>query len=289
MSCFFIKEPVVKPPCFILLGRNGDLIQMLPAFFEIYKRTAQRPIVITSNDYAGVLDGVSYVQAVVANWQWWEGIPNAKQLADEKFGGGTVLQWWHDGATFVDNPGGIILQSHGRSWGIDINNWPDYGTSMWERAGFTRTEMQTLPLVFDRRDFGRELELYNRVKGRSTKPILLVNLRGESSPFAAVPEVMGILDNWGSSLNIIDLSNIRAERIYDLLGLYDRAAGLITSDTSTLHLAAGSKTPYVAYIVGGWTSSVPKRNCKLQINYTEAAKQPELQKLAEFVRKIAQP
>lgn len=277
MKCFFIKEPKIKPPCFVLLGRYGDLIQLFPAFKAVRDRTGQRPVLIVSADYASVCEGVSYVQPVAINASWWEGVPVAKRLADEHYGGGLVLQWWNDPATIVENPGGMILQSHGREWGVDLARWPDYGTSMWDRAGFTREEMKSLPLVFDRRNYQRELELYNSVKGKNNKPMLLLNFRGESSPFAPYPEVMGVLNNYGSTFHIVDLATIRGERIYDLLGLYDRAVASVQIDSAPLHLAAASEKPYAAFTVDGWTSSVPKRNCQLEIKYSQAT-----QRLAEL-------
>jgi hypothetical protein len=295
-KCFFIKEPKVKPPCFIQLGRFGDLIQLFPAFKAVRDRTGQTATVITSTQYMSVFEGISYTNPVASNWEWWEGIPKAKQLADDQFGGGIILQWWLDAEAqppfhypdLIKNPGGIILQCHGREWGVDIARWPDYGTSMWDRAGFTREEMKTLPLVFDRRDYQRELVLYHQVKDRKNLPLLLINFNGQSSPFAAVPEVMGVINRFRRRFQIVDLGLIRAEKIFDLLGLYDRAVGLVTIDTSTLHLAPATRIPYFAYTVGGWNSSVPKRNCQCEVKYTEAGKPEHLASLEAYLDWLTQ-
>ena len=70
-------------------------------------------------------------------------------------------------------------------------------------------------------------------------------------------------------VKFVDLDNVKAERIYDLVGLMDAAVGMVTVDTSTLHLAAASCRPYVALTVGGWNTSVPKGNCALRMDYGE--------------------
>lgn len=269
-----IGKVETKPPAFVLLGRYGDIIQLLPAFMEIQKRIGHKPVVVTSTDYASTFDGVSYVRTHPISCEWWRGVPDAYRLACSLYGGGLVPQWWHlpkETAGVVEHPGGIILQSHGLDWGVDINLWPDYGTSMWDRAGFTRSEMVTLPLVFDRRNFTREQKLVEGYRRFATgKPMLLVNFSGQSSPFAPMPEVFRVVSEFSATFEIVDLGKVRADRIYDLLGFMDRAVGMVTIDTATMHLAPASQIPYVGYTVNGWCSSVPKGRCELEIKYNDA-------------------
>jgi|SRR4029077_1171562 len=268
--------PEQKPPCFIVLGRYGDIIQLLPAFKAVGDRTGLQPVIISSVHYANVFEGVSYVQVRPVHWEWWQGVPQARQLATELYGGGVVVQWWHDDPRRIKlieqaNDGGVVLQSHGHNWGVNINEWPDYGTSMWDRAGFTAEEMQTLPLVFDKRDPVREQNLV-RTYGHKSKPMLLVNFSGVSSPFGPHPEVMGEILKLSQVFHIVELGGIKATRIYDLLGLMDAAAGMVTIDTATLHLALASRIPYIAYTRGpnDWCRSVPKGNCVREIHYGDA-------------------
>lgn len=273
MTCW-MKLPIGQPPCFIQLGRYGDIILLLPAFKLIFDRIGLKPRVMVSTQYKSVLNGVSYIEPIAVDYDWWQGIPKARELAEQMFGGAIVPQWWNDPerAPLADlaHQGGIVLQCHGREWGIDVNKWPNFMASMWDRAGFTREEMLTTPLIFDRRDPVREQKLYEFHTGRNKKPMLLVNFTGHSSPFGPVPEVMRQLDSIRSQLNIVDLGRVHSDKIYDLLGLYDRAIGMITSDTATLHLAAASSIPYLAYTVNGWCSSTPKGNVKLEIKYNDA-------------------
>lgn len=275
-GCWMLPEG--QPPCFIILGRYGDIIQLLPAFQAVAERTGMKPIVISSTEYHQVFEGVSYVDCKPVHWSWWEGVPHARRLAQEQYGEAIVCQWWAD-EPFLWNPKAyqqlqdencIVLQSHGHGWGVDMAVAPNYGTSMWTRAGFSPEEMMKLPLVFDRRDTNREQLLVRNHRGIGNKPMLLVNFTGHSSPFPPHPEVMREVNKFGGRFHIVDVGRIRADRIYDLLGLMDAAAGMITTDTATLHLAAAGNIPYIAYTVDGWCSSVPKGRVVLEIKYNEA-------------------
>lgn len=272
--CWFIPK---TPPVFIVLGRAGDIILLLPAFMEIHRRTGRKPIVYVSQNYAGILQGVSYVQPEIVDQDWFEGVPKARQMAEAKYGGAIVPAWWDDPATAngaameMHEHGAMVLQSHGRAWGVNCAENPDFGTSMWRRAGFTRDQMVSLPLVFDRRNPTREADLATRYE-RHNAPLLLYNCVGQSSPFGYVPELMRLLYPFRQKFNCVDLGQIRAERIYDLLGLYDRAVGLITIDTATAHLAPASKVPTIWLTVPGWGRSVPRGTVALHVPYDETPK-----------------
>jgi hypothetical protein len=279
MTCFMVSQNSIEQesdePVFVLGGRFGDIIQMLPCCGEIFRRTGKRPIMVSSTQYANVYDGVSYVQSFPMDLPWWEGLVRMAQIAQERFHGGVIIQWWNApelaGKLIPEQAkGATILQCHGINHGVNLAEWPDYGTSMASRCGFARDEWRNLPLVFDKRDRGREAQLLYAVRGRDTKPILLINFNGHSSPFAAVPEVMREVNKLKGRFNIVDIGRLKATRIFDLLGLYDAALGLLTIDTATLHLAQASKIPYIAWTVDGWTSSVPKGNCVKEIKYSQA-------------------
>lgn len=270
--CFLVPR---RPPVFCVLGRFGDLILLLPAFLELKRRTGLKPIVYVSRHYASVLEGVSYATPEIVNEDWYDGMPAARRMAQAKYGGAIVPAWWADPDTATDilldirDAGVRILQSHGRQWGVDCSANPDFGTSMWRRAGFTRQEMLTLPLVFDRRSGAREELLYRTHVHDAAKPLLLYNFTGCSSPFGYTPELMRLLQPYRSRFFMLDLGVLKAARIYDLLGLYDRAAGLLTIDTATAHLAPASRVPAIWFTVCNWGKSVPRGNCALHVPYDE--------------------
>lgn len=257
----------------VALGRLGDTILLFAGFQEIFRRTGLRPKIIVSNEYASVYDGVTYAEPVVVNLNWWKGVPEARKLAEKMSENVIVPTWWMDKECPIppEYRGTFALTCHGNNWGVDMFKWPNYMTSMWSRMGFTAHEMMTLPLEFDNRNKAREQALVSRYL-RGDKPLLLLNFSGISSPFKFSYQVMSQLKRYFGSFQFLDLGSIRATRIYDLLGLYDIAAGLITIDTSTLHLAQASKIPYVAYTVDGWSSSVPRGNVVKEIKYSDAPK-----------------
>lgn len=239
-------------PCFIQLGRFGDIILLLPAFQEIYRRTGVKPVVMVSNEYYSVFEGVSYVTPLGVPFHWYNGMPQARQLANDLFLEHTVLQ------------------CHGLEWGAQMADAPNYMTSMWGRAGFQNGEMKSLPLEFDLRHAMREHTLIKRLIPDGTlRPVILTKFEGVSSPFSSKVIVNTILQSLAGKATVINLDSVKAHRIYDLLGLYDNADFLITIDTSTLHLAAGSDIPYLAFTVDGWNSSVPKGNCILEVKYAD--------------------
>jgi len=131
--------------------------------------------------------------------------------------------------------------------------------------------MRRLPLLFDRRNPKREADLLAKLypPALRKKPLLLTNFTGISSPFGFLPELYPTLHRFARDFHTVDLGNVRAHRIFDLLGVYEAAAGLLTSDTATLHLAHASPTPYIAFSVDGWTGSVPRGNVALALRYNE--------------------
>ncbi len=238
--------------CFIQLGRYGDLMIVLRALKIIHDQTGEKPKLIVSNHYLSLLDGVSYVTPFSITTDWWNGIPEAIRFAERTFGGGTVLQ------------------CHGREWGVQIPRWRSFEESMWDRSGVPLNMLRDAPLVFDRRNPQREAVLV--AKHANAKPMLLINFTGVSSPFPHTQAVMRELRHFADKFNVVDLGRIRAERIYDLLGLYDVAAGVVTIDTATLHLCAGSKVKNISFLVGGWNCSTPAGNCILSMTYQDVPK-----------------
>lgn len=260
-------------PVFILGGRYGDIILLSGCLHAIWKRTGQRPHMFTSKDYVSIYDGMSYVDWTAMPQNWWECVDPARKIADREFGGGVVVQWWNgtpanDDTIGFNGKNVAVLQSHGKNWGVNIGLDPDFGTSMARRLGFTRDEWLALPPVFDRRNYQREAMLVQRYYSPD-RPMLLYNFTGVSSPFAYVPEMMRLLVPFRRDFNVVDLGQVRAYRIYDLLGLYEMAAGLITIDTATGHLAPATNVPVIWLTVPGWTTSVAHGNVAFTCKYNE--------------------
>ncbi len=267
-TCWFLTAK--HAPVFSLLGRLGDTILMYPAFLEIYKRTGFKPRIIVSQEYASVYQGITFAEAIVVNLNWWQGVPKARAMAAALSGNAIFPQWWLEPDPMpAEYKGTFNLTCHGHEWGVNLALWPNFMVSMYSRAGFTRDEMLALPLVFDRRNPTREAELIAKLypPPLRKKPLLLTNFTGISSPFGFTPELFPTIHRFAKHYHIVDLGNVRAYRIYDLLGLYDIAAGLITVDTATAHLAHASKVPTIWMSVDGWCGSEARGNVALHFNY----------------------
>ncbi len=288
-TCWFLEPK--HAPVFSLLGRAGDTILMFPAFREIHRRTGFKPRIVVSTEYAGLYDGISYATAVPASLQWWTGVPKARAIAAALASDACFPQWWLEPDPMpAEYKGTFNLTCHGNSWGVNVALWPNFMTSMYSRAGFTRDEMLALPLVFDRRNLKREAELIAKLYPPvlRKKPLLLTNFTGISSPFGFLPELHPTLHRFARDFHTVDLGNVRATRLYDLLGLYDIAAGIITIDTATLHLAHATPTPYIAFTVDGWTSSEPRGNVALHVKYNETTRRlAEVAAVLDSWRKVA--
>lgn len=217
---------------YVVLGASGDVCIMLPLFHDIFLKTKQKPVVIVSKTYAGVFDGVSYVDAVVYDQPYDRNDKQScRKIAD------FARQKVQDRPLVFLNPVETMN-------GIVPQETDSFVKEFWRIAGRPH-EWGMLPLVFDLRDPEREKKLIESLNFND-KPLILAALTGLTSPFPQKGELMTLLQTRFTDFQIIDLFNVKAERIYDLLGLFDRAKLLITVDTAHLHLSRASDVPVIA-------------------------------------------
>jgi hypothetical protein len=273
-ACWFLREPAAAST-FVIGGKYGDICQMLGAFHALYERNGLKPNVISSTDFSSIYDGCSYLNVMPIRAHWYSGLTQMKQIAIARWGDAECLQFWHDmkspefqSARF---PGGIVLQSHGVNFAVDMSKDPDYGTSMMRRAGFSREEMMKLAPVFDRRNPAREQDLLNKLwpVALRKKPLVAYTFTGQSSPFGFMPEIWPTIQAFAKDFHYVDLGKVQAHRVYDMLGVIEASRAVITCDTLLLHMMPATRTPYIAFTVDGWTSSVPKGNVALHVKYNE--------------------
>lgn len=241
-----------KPLVFIQLGRFGDELILLPCWQRIWQDTGEKPVVVVCSDFADVFRGVTYVQPDVIKGHWYASLPTATLMARLKYGENSY----------------VITQCHGHGWSTDQTAHETFGHAMRARAGFPGP-YQSWPILFDRRNPAREAALRDRHLYGKGKPVILYNFMGLSSPFRGGQEVLQRLRKFENKFHFVNLGQVKAVRLYDLLGLYDVAQGLISIDTSTLHLAAASSVPLLAYCRGGWSSAIPKAGATA-IEYKDA-------------------
>lgn len=208
-----------------VLGRFGDIINVLP-IAKKYADYGQKIAWAVLPEYANIFDGISYVTPIVVKTRLAnvaQGIRELKKLC-------VNVQSWQ----MYGNPA------------VGRRTTSSFALEMWRMAG-AAAEFESLPLVFDKRNTEREQQLVARVLQKNQKPLLFSG-KGTSSPFphtvkcfAAIKEVAKKYD-----CEVVDISNVSAHRIYDMLGVFEASRGIVVIDSAYLHLTYASKTPTFA-------------------------------------------
>lgn len=207
-------------------------------------REGRRAKLVVSEDFYNVLDGVSYVDPIKFKGKVGD-IREAAKRARLKYPNAKVIQTW------------------GSDWKAPRTT-ENFQREQWARMGMDR-RFEQLSLVFDKRDAGREAKLvadHILTFEDQTKPTLLLSLSAVSTPVTCSETIKAMIEGELSHIfNILDISAIPVERLYDLLGLLDVSACLVTVDTATLHLANASSIPVVALVnTDSWTASLRRPN-----------------------------
>lgn len=237
----------------ITLGAFGDICNALPLVWGDFQ-AGNHPTMMVAREFESILDGVGYCERLVYDGHYSE----SAKAAD-----------YAESLKQFDNV--YLVQCYGTK----IDRVTDsFCKEAWRLVG-RLNDWDSLPLVFDRRNKEREGELLVKV-GNRPKPKILVSTSGKSSPFPYRGALMEVLKPLHPMYDFIDLDGFRAERIYDLIGLMERADCIITTDSGPLHLAnAVPKLPVIAFITHFpdlWHGSPKRSNHALYIRYDEFAK-----------------
>lgn len=245
---------------YVQLGKAGDIINLLPLLWAD-AQAGEKSGIMVSERYASILDGCGYLEPVIFKGEPAElgrAVAEAKQLAK------TVH------CCQVNGPPDVVRELSYRSIGQEYATTESFLKESWLLAGRLGDWRLQHPLVFDKRDKDREAALAAALVV-PRKPLLLISDGGESSPFRyknLLQELVRL--KFGKSRTIVNLAGVHAERIYDLLGLYDLASCLIVTDSAPLQLAYGSKVPVVALVNDQpilWNGSVWRPNHVCHIRY----------------------
>lgn len=238
----------------VVLGRYGDIINTLP-IAKKYADYGQRIAWAVTPEYADIFDGVSYVTPVIVKTR----LSNVMQAVRElKRSCSTVQAWQMYGNTAV-----------GR------RRTSSFAMEMWRMAGAT-DEFMNLPLVFDKRDYNREQVLVQKVLGNKTRPLLFSGT-GTSSPFTQAGACLAAVQQIAKKYDcpVVDISNVKAHRIYDMLGVFEASRGLVVIDSAYLHLTYASNTPTFALTSEGpskdksaWYGSQPRAQWRAKASYS---------------------
>lgn len=255
---------------FVLLGRYGDITTLLPALRHEALQTGQPTKLVVAKQFANLLDGVSYVEPLV-----WDGpfehVPHAKAWAAKQAGNVQVVD--------------CSVYGSGVQASKDMHS---FTSEIW-RLSKCPVAYEQAELIFDKRDSRRETQLLASLRiAREGKPIVLFAGAGVSSPFAQAGELLERLKHQLSGYNVVDISNVKAERPYDLLALFERAQGLVATDSFPLHLAQACPKLNVAALLcdgpSSWHRSAWRPNHKIRCLYSEA-----MQRVDQIARAVTDP
>lgn len=230
--------------------------------FPLFKKwddEGRRARVVVSPHYADVLQSIDYVDVQLMDQ------PYTKKNQDNKI----IERAMRIAST--EMPGAELIHISPILGALDrhVDLTKSFITYMWNLCG-ELTSWGTLPLELPNRDKKREMALYRQYNPRD-KPCILMGLHGLSSPFHHRKELLHLIKDHFTQFQIIDLSTVNAHRIYDLLGLYDRASCLVTIDTAHLHLSPASKVPVIALAQDKpmWKGSPMGPNVRLHVRYSD--------------------
>lgn len=234
---------------FVALSKFGDVIQSLAIIEREYKKTGKKPAVITSEKYSEVFEGCSFVGKVIIYKGKWSDLHGAIKFAKSMFND-------------VE-----ILQCHGENFPFQQTK-PSFQHEVYDRAGLLG-EWPNLRPTFDQRDSKREEALIAGHGLNEGKFILLAD-HGESSQFPQIEELKLMLNmKFGQDYKIVPLSKIKAHRIYDLLGIYERAVALVTTETVHTHLAWATNVPMFVLSANGWRGSAFRKDFAFYLKYAD--------------------
>lgn len=226
------------PNVFVMLGRYGDVINCLP-FLKAEADAGRRPTLVVSKDFQDILDGVSYCDRIV-----WDGA--YEQLPE-------CLRWLRRDKGIVAP---VVAQYHRNP--LDKGRLTDsYQKEIWRLAGRLDQFETRGPLVFDRRNQERETALVWGQLGErdDNPPVVLVGLHSISSPLPQAQKILDAIRKRWPKYTVIDLATVKAERPYDLLGLYETASLIVSADTMHGHLARAVKRDLLALANDNWRGS----------------------------------
>jgi hypothetical protein len=253
----------------LLLGKIGDIFSLLPLLYEeLLEEDPQ--LLMVSKKYADVLEGCTYIKPIIFDGEMWE-LDKAYAEAERICSNVRCVQ--------LAGPVDLVRRFTYNPAGLTRSVTTRFELEQWKVAGKMALWNKQTPLLFDNRNKEREQALIDKwlfppSRGKNLKTIL-VSTAGETSPFPYKKTLMALLSLKFSKHRIIDLDQIKAERIYDLLGLYEKADCLVAADSAPLHLAHAAPTlPVVALINDKpslWHGSSWRANHIRYIRYSDFA------------------
>lgn len=229
--------------------KNGDLCNVLPIIHKEFLAAHERQNVLVASKYLPILTGCTYISPVEWKGEWHDVEGATKSV---------------EGTDCYIKP--VSTMFAGKKF---TKETPSFCYEQYRLCGELEN-FDSLPLTFDNRNKEREEKLVKETVGDSK--FILIGDKGQSSPFDKSDELVDLITKKFKKLKIIRLSKIKADFIYDLIGLYDRAVALVSTETVHLHLSQASKVPVIALTTNKperWHGTAFQKRFNLQVRYPD--------------------
>lgn len=224
------------PKVYVQLAKLGDQLNLLPLLHKDAKN-GSRCAMMVCKEYISQFEGCSYFDA----------LPFDGPAHDLREAVSQAKNFGKPICTQVLGPSEIVEEFTYKPAGLKSAMTTSYQKEQWRVAGRLSDWDECLPLVIDRRNAQGEFLMQKHMPKGTKRPPVLVHADGISSPFPYKPLLLELLSHCGYP--VIDLGGIKADRIYDLLALYEQAYALVAIDSAPLHLAwACPRLPVLALV-----------------------------------------
>jgi|ERR1700722_87979 len=244
----------------IQLGRLGDVVNAIPIAYMLALEGHEVHWYVSKNN-AVVLEPCSYIHV------------HSLDLRDD-----AVLE-----ATKIaekDSLDRILITQVNGNPTEPLVYCENFTLKQWANAGIEfLTRYHDYRPLFDKRDRKAEEQIIARLPKPDGRPLLVVNFKSHSSPYAhTVSQWDWIFKAFSKSHRIYDLTDKRFDKPQYVLAVLSQADCLITVDTLSLHLAYATMTPTIQMSAGTnpqgrpspFYDSEPRKHVVLKTTYIES-------------------
>jgi hypothetical protein len=247
---------------YVQLGKGGDILSLLPVLHDEFVRTGEKPVLVTSEQYASITDRLDYLYPIVLPLDWQD-LTGAVKEAKRRFE--TV----------------IVTQTFGVQFPIE-HRTPSFQLDQWLRAGaLEKWDLLALHIPrlvvptsvgMDRPCRKSEAQSRSFPHHRGDDNTILYADHSQSSPFPHREDLAETLAKEFPGHRVVRLSEIKMPHPLDLLNLYDDARLIVTVETMHLHLSAATQTPVIALATDApslWNGSAWSKRFALHCRYKD--------------------
>lgn len=252
-------------PFYILLCRNGDLINALP-ILKADADAGNRPSIMVHKDYLPLMSGISYADVIPFEGHMHD-LGSAFVQAQKISADVRSLQVIADTETVRT----VTYAPAGQTQAL-TDSFAKEPYKLLDRMDLIKAQPRP---VFDRRDPAREKKLLKQLRS-NPKNTILVATGGVTSPFPYRDLLLYLLRAHFVPVHAVcDISKLHTDFLYDFLALFEQAKCLVACDSALLHLANAVPTlPVVALVQDKpslWHGSPWRLNHICHIRYSDFA------------------